>query len=338
MDDERHTPAACGPATPANMGGGKTRSHKRRRTDISAQAAPAEGEAEVEEEQSVYVRPGENEQGRAFEAYYRAQRVLVPGTNDDDSAWAAFFAHLRRPLPVTFRFNESAHLSALCREAMEAGARLLEPAACGLELPCDESGRPLRPAVRLGWCNGWQLGATSGTLRRPHHAHWAELNDWLTRWAALGVVSRQAIDSMAPVAFLNVQPHHSVLDLCASPGSKTQQLLDAMHALPAHPPTGIVVANDVSAFRARALVRRCAALGRAAARVAVTSHAAQRFPDVTGRVATCGEGAYDRIVCDVPCCGDGTFRKHPDVSACPSDPPPPLLPLAALRSRRRAHG
>lgn len=30
--------------------------------------------------------------------------------------------------------------------------------------------------------------------------------------------------SMLPVALLRVQPHHTVLDLCASPGSKTTQV------------------------------------------------------------------------------------------------------------------
>ncbi|KAG8460624.1 hypothetical protein KFE25_011399 [Diacronema lutheri] len=304
------------------MGGGaKGRHHKRRRVveevdgvgAASGAAAVESAAGEEVDERPAYQRPGESEQGLAFERYYRAQRILPAGSNDDDGAWAAFFAHLRRPLPVTFRLNESTHLRALCREAMETGARLLEPAAAGAPVPCDaESGRPLRMATRLGWCNGWQLGCSAGVLKRPHHAHWAELNDWLTRWAALGVVSRQAIDSMAPVALLRVQPHHAVLDLCASPGSKTQQLLDAMHALPGTPPTGFVVANDMSAFRARALVRRCAALGGGACRVAVTSHAAQRFPDVGGRVALRGEGMYDRIVCDVPCCGDGTFRKNPE--------------------------
>lgn len=293
------------------MGGGR-RSHKRRRAEHAPGAErAAEGEA-AEEERPAYLRPGESEQGRAFEAYYRAQRILPPGSNDDEAAWAAFFAQLRRPLPVTFRLNESAHLSGLCREAMAAGARLLEPAAAGAPQPCDESGRPLKSALQLGWCNGWQLGCSAGVLKRPLHAHWAELNDWLTRWASLGVVSRQAIDSMAPVAFLAAAPHHRVLDLCASPGSKTQQLLDGMHADPRTPSTGFVVANDFSPFRARALVRRCAALGHAAARVAVVSHAAQRFPDVGGRAVACGEGEYDRVTCDVPCCGDGTLRKNPE--------------------------
>lgn len=33
-----------------------------------------------------------------------------------------------------------------------------------------------------------------------------------------------------PPLFLDVRPHHRVLDMCAAPGSKTAQLLEALHA------------------------------------------------------------------------------------------------------------
>jgi tRNA (cytosine34-C5)-methyltransferase len=386
------------------MGGGKPRSHKRRAPPADVEAVPDEPDT------PAYLSPGESEAGAAFAAYYRKQRILPsPAENDDEDAWRAFFAQLRRPLPVTFRVNESAHLRVLVREAMEAGAHLLDPRAAGVEPPCDETGRPLRLPVRLGWSGGWQLGCSAGVLKRPQHAYWSELNEWLTRWSALGVISRQAVDSMAPVSLLGIEPHHAVLDLCASPGSKTQQALDAIHAGvhrgpsdagdgaregqrgaelargrrgrlrapgaeppskghshdhdhgsndPAtsstpRPPTGFVIANDFSPVRARMLVRRCAALGQAAARVAVTSHSAQHFPDLSvsasagasastsagvsanasasaiapvggdgegvrapgpgaGGGTLPGAGLYDRIICDVPCCGDGTFRKNPE--------------------------
>jgi 16S rRNA C967 or C1407 C5-methylase (RsmB/RsmF family) len=35
---------------------------------------------------------------------------------------------------------------------------------------------------------------------------------------------------MVPPLFMSVAPHHRVLDLCAAPGSKTFQLLEALHA------------------------------------------------------------------------------------------------------------
>lgn len=45
---------------------------------------------------------------------------------------------------------------------------------------------------------------------------------------------------------LDVKPHHKVLDMCAAPGSKTAQLIEALHADENDPiPSGFVVANDV---------------------------------------------------------------------------------------------
>jgi 16S rRNA C967 or C1407 C5-methylase (RsmB/RsmF family) len=35
---------------------------------------------------------------------------------------------------------------------------------------------------------------------------------------------------MVPPLFLDVLPHHRVLDMCAAPGSKTFQLLEMLHA------------------------------------------------------------------------------------------------------------
>ena len=43
----------------------------------------------------------------------------------------------------------------------------------------------------------------------------------------------------------------------------------------------------------------------------VTCHMAQKMP----RLEAEREGGYDRIICDVPCTGDGTTRKHPEVFA-----------------------
>ena len=35
---------------------------------------------------------------------------------------------------------------------------------------------------------------------------------------------------MIPVFLLDVQPHHRILDMCASPGSKTKHVLEIMHS------------------------------------------------------------------------------------------------------------
>ena len=65
----------------------------------------------------------------------------------------------------------------------------------------------------------------------------------------LGVWQRQEFASMLPVLALQLEAADRVLDLCASPGSKTLQLLEALEG-------GILVANDVSRARAQVVAQR----------------------------------------------------------------------------------
>ena len=55
----------------------------------------------------------------------------------------------------------------------------------------------------------------------------------------IGNISRQETVSMIPPLVLDVQPHHKVLDMCAAPGSKTAQLIEAIHAVEDVVPKGL---------------------------------------------------------------------------------------------------
>jgi 16S rRNA C967 or C1407 C5-methylase (RsmB/RsmF family) len=58
-----------------------------------------------------------------------------------------------------------------------------------------------------------------------------------------------------PPLFLDVQPGALVLDMCAAPGSKTVQLLEAVST--GGNTDGLVVANDVNRDRAYLLSHQC---------------------------------------------------------------------------------
>jgi 16S rRNA C967 or C1407 C5-methylase (RsmB/RsmF family) len=99
---------------------------------------------------------------------------------------------------------------------------------------------------------------------------------------------------MLPPLLLDVSPGQYVLDMCAAPGSKTAQIVEMLEG------TGLVIANDVDINRAFMMVHQ---LHRAnTANLLVTNHPAQQFPGLI---------KYQRVLCDVPCSGDGTIRKAP---------------------------
>jgi 16S rRNA methyltransferase RsmB/F len=68
-----------------------------------------------------------------------------------------------------------------------------------------------------------------------------------------------------------------VLDLCAAPGSKTFQLLEALHATSAEP-SGLVIANDVDSKRCNLLTHQTKRM--CSSSLIITNHEAQNFPMV----------------------------------------------------------
>jgi len=113
---------------------------------------------------------------------------------------------------------------------------------------------------------------------------------------------------MVPPVALDVKPDHLVLDLCAAPGSKTGQILETVSM-----GKGWVCANDVNVQRAHMLTHQCKRIN--SPHLLVTNHLGQEMPmPRTFRNDGRGEeGWADRVLCDVPCTGDGTMRKNPGI-------------------------
>ncbi len=103
---------------------------------------------------------------------------------------------------------------------------------------------------------------------------------------------------MLPVLALGAEPGHVVLDMCASPGSKTTQIAEHLGQ------NGLVLANEVVNSRVNMLVTNVQRHGSSS--VAVIHHDGRHLPRVP-------ESGFDRILVDAPCTGSGTTRKNPDV-------------------------
>jgi len=112
----------------------------------------------------------------------------------------------------------------------------------------------------------------------------------------LGYYYIQEIASMLPVLVLDPKPEERILDLCASPGSKTTQMGARMEN------TGLIIANEISFGRTKILSSN---LGRCG---------------VSNTIITKKEGIalcnrfnkenfkFDKILVDAPCSGEGTIR------------------------------
>ncbi len=109
-----------------------------------------------------------------------------------------------------------------------------------------------------------------------------------------GLYYVQEPSAMLPASRLPVEPGNLVLDLCAAPGGKSTELASRLQG------KGILVANDISATRAKALVKNLSLWG--ASSCCVTAEP----PEKLLRSFGC---CFDRILVDAPCSGEGMFRR-----------------------------
>eukprot|EP00198_Chlamydomonas_reinhardtii_P014070 XP_001703407.1 tRNA-(m5C) methyltransferase [Chlamydomonas reinhardtii] len=246
----------------------------------------------------------------AFEEYYLAQNIVPEGE------WGAFLAALKRPLPVTFRINGSGRFADHLRDRLTSD--FFAQFGDG-NLRVDDE--PVVPPRSLPWYpNGyaWQLEFSRNQLRKLPLLE--DIHKFVVAANDAGSISRQEAVSMVPPLFLDVQPHHRVLDMCAAPGSKTFQLLEALHAgsRPGQTPPGFVMANDADFMRCNLLTHQTKRVCSPC--LLVVNHDASRLPASLlppplpeGGKPPRLEVRFDRILADVPCSGDGTMRKSPDI-------------------------
>ncbi|ODV92334.1 hypothetical protein CANCADRAFT_84943 [Tortispora caseinolytica NRRL Y-17796] len=172
-------------------------------------------------------------------------------------------------------------------------------------------GQEVQPPVVLPWYPGdlaLQMNVGKHVIRK--NKPFADFQKFLVAETNVGHICRQEAVSMIPPIVLDVKPHHTVIDLCAAPGSKTAQLLEFLHdTKDGSMPTGLVIANDSDAVRSHMLVHQVKRL--ASPNLIVSSHDAQLFPKIKTE-----SGAFlqfDRVLADVPCSGDATMRKNINV-------------------------
>lgn len=111
---------------------------------------------------------------------------------------------------------------------------------------------------------------------------------------AAGLYYIQEPSAMTPAALFPVHPGERVLDLCAAPGGKATAIAAKLQG------TGLLLANDNSRTRARALLRNLELFG--VRNALVTSAEADQLERIF-------PAHFDKIMLDAPCSGEGMFRK-----------------------------
>ena len=110
----------------------------------------------------------------------------------------------------------------------------------------------------------------------------------------LGVVYSQEPSAMYPSEILGVEPNDRVLDVCASPGGKSIQILEKLNN------TGLLVSNEIVFNRAKILEENLAKMGFENSIITCNT------PYELGQSGL----LFDKIIVDAPCGGEGMIRKN----------------------------
>lgn len=277
--------------------------------------------------------PAADKKHEKLERYYNTVLPL------EDDERAEFWDALKKELPNSFRFAGSkGHALAVKRLLEERYA----PEIVKIERFDGEKVEAPQPVT-------WYPDQLAYSMNTPKHIirkfpPFAAFQKFLVSETSVGNISRQEIVSMIPPLLMDVKPGHTVLDLCAAPGSKSAQLVEMIHKgeearirqvlesfgetkaeaaaeddaadLAADPSddgraTGLLIANDAEYKRCHMLVHQLKRLS--SPNILVTNHDATLFPSIKVHDPANPKQQYlkfDRILADVPCSGDGTMRKN----------------------------
>lgn len=108
-----------------------------------------------------------------------------------------------------------------------------------------------------------------------------------------GIIYSQEPSAMYPVEMLGIEENDLVLDLCASPGGKSIQILEKLNN------TGLLISNEIVYNRAKILYENLSRMGFK--NFAITCNSPKDYED--------SNIVFDKIIVDAPCGGEGMFRK-----------------------------
>ena len=242
-----------------------------------------------------------------FVQYYTRQNLFEP------CEYESFLKSIEQPLPTTFWLSTSG----LLRQSIEQNLKNYNDS------------EHLVHIKKISWIpqfQAWSIDTSRKHLRKD--AALSDLHSTIVQYTEAGHVWRQEEVSMLPPLLLDIQKGDMVLDMCAAPGSKTAQLLTLLSSQNKVScvvqsedsnletkfleyqtycaDSGCIVANESNIKRLDMLIYRMKRLHSSFPYAIFTNHDARRFPETENEIFS-----FNKILCDVPCSGDGTIRKNP---------------------------
>lgn len=109
----------------------------------------------------------------------------------------------------------------------------------------------------------------------------------------LGIIYSQEPSAMYPVELLDIEKDDIILDVCASPGGKSIQILEKLQG------SGLLISNEIVFARAKILYENLNRMGYI--NYAITCNSPEDYKNSSLK--------FNKILIDAPCGGEGMLRK-----------------------------
>ena len=271
----------------------------------SSKSEANEGEETNESTLISFIDPNPN-----HSEYYKLQIPLL------NAEWNEFQSTMSSSLPVSFRFSHTISNNFIFQEKIilqiNKELKLIEDKYIEYEGTMI-LGKDICQSINWFHLNNnnnnnnnqfyvWNLLIDNKTFSTNYILK--NFYNYILQQVNIGYIIRQELVSMIPSYVLNIQSTNIILDLCSAPGSKTEQSLYYLEqSNKTIETTGLMISNDIDIKRIHNLYLRYKEnLNK---NWLIINYNALKLYELFGY------HSIDKVLCDVPCTGDATFRKCP---------------------------
>nr|CCA18145.1 tRNA (cytosine5)methyltransferase NSUN2like protein putative [Albugo laibachii Nc14] len=251
----------------------------------------------------------------AFENFYKqVMQTMYPNCDNFDKVWATFVKCIERSICVHFRFNLN-HAD-LAEKALYLLESEIIPEYINNESNRQKGSEDLsgtEAAIQIApleWTSHnkhslWKVSVDAKTFRKKESL--MNIYNFVYENTKFGLIIRHDPTINILPELLSIQSSDRILDLCGGGGENGIRAPVIAERFSSPDSTGVLVVNETSIASGTVAIRNLSRTLTCSANVIVTTHRILDYPQMESM-----NDGFDRVLCMVPCSGDGLIRNCPE--------------------------
>ncbi|KAL0587190.1 hypothetical protein ABG067_003248 [Albugo candida] len=250
----------------------------------------------------------------AFETFYKQlMQKMYFKCDNFDAIWTSFIDCMKKSLCVHFRFNlnqpDLAHqtLHVFQHEIIPKYVAESHRQRVSEDVSGEERTIQIAPLAWASFANEnlWKVSVDAKQFRKEESL--MEICAFVHENTKFGLLIRHDPTISLLPELLSIRPSDRVLDLCGGAGEHGIRAPVLAECLRAPGSQGVLVVNETSVASGAIALRNLSRTLTCSANVIVTTHRILDYPQMENT-----HDGFDRVLCMVPCSGDGMIRSCPE--------------------------